>query len=172
MNDSIQALTEDQTCPATGYQSVSVCVPVTVTPYARTGATYTKCCGNPVVTPGPQHLRRHQKRNLLFHHQPGYLCSRAGFLRRSRIRGRHVCGLQRRLCRRYLHRLRQGNPRYSGSQRALKAQKGNPGLTGGSPFCSSDFGCACAFDLQASRLFTADGLNFVKELLLSRAVFR
>lgn len=52
MNDSIQALTEDQTCPATGYQSVSVCVPVTVTPYARTGATYTKCCGNPVVTPG------------------------------------------------------------------------------------------------------------------------
>ena len=41
-----------QTCPAVGYQSASVCVPVTVTPFAQTGATTTKCCGSPVVTPG------------------------------------------------------------------------------------------------------------------------
>ena len=45
-------MAEDMTCPAVGYQSVSVCVPITVTPYAKTGATVTKCCGNPVVTPG------------------------------------------------------------------------------------------------------------------------
>ena len=41
-----------QTCPAVGYQSASICVPVTVTPFAQTGATLTKCCGSPVVTPG------------------------------------------------------------------------------------------------------------------------
>ncbi|MEG2421417.1 MAG: hypothetical protein RSB55_07690 [Oscillospiraceae bacterium] len=43
---------EVQTCPAVGYQSVSVCVPVTVIPFAETGATRTKCCGSPLVTPG------------------------------------------------------------------------------------------------------------------------
>lgn len=46
------ALMENQTCPAIGYQSASICVPVTVTPYAQTGVTTTKCCGTPVVTPG------------------------------------------------------------------------------------------------------------------------
>ena len=45
-------LNETQTCPAIGYQSASICVPVTVTPFAQTGATVTKCCGSPVVTPG------------------------------------------------------------------------------------------------------------------------
>ncbi|MEG0614415.1 MAG: hypothetical protein RR540_01565 [Oscillospiraceae bacterium] len=43
---------ENQTCPSVGFQSASICVPVTVTPFAKTGATYTKCCGNSVVTPG------------------------------------------------------------------------------------------------------------------------
>ena len=43
---------EDQTCPNIGYQSASICVPVTVNPFAKTGATFTKCCGTPVVTPG------------------------------------------------------------------------------------------------------------------------
>ncbi|MDY3014147.1 MAG: hypothetical protein SOR61_02940 [Evtepia sp.] len=43
---------EDQTCPSVGYQSASICVPITVTPFARTGATITKCCGDAVVTPG------------------------------------------------------------------------------------------------------------------------
>lgn len=47
-----QNLTEDQTCPSVAYQMSSVCVPVTVTPYAKTGLTVTKCCGNAVVSPG------------------------------------------------------------------------------------------------------------------------
>ena len=37
-----EVLNETQTCPAVGYQSASICVPVTAT----------KCCGTPVVTPG------------------------------------------------------------------------------------------------------------------------
>ncbi|MFA5635311.1 MAG: hypothetical protein WC977_05335 [Anaerovoracaceae bacterium] len=41
------------TCPATGYQTASVCVPVTVTPFALPGTTTTVCCGPPIVTPGP-----------------------------------------------------------------------------------------------------------------------
>ena len=52
MNEAMEQMTEDQACPATGYQSLAVCVPVTVTPYGKTGATYTKCCGEPVVTSG------------------------------------------------------------------------------------------------------------------------
>jgi hypothetical protein len=43
---------EPQTCPATGYQSVSVCVPVTVEPFASPGTTVTKCCGDPIVRMG------------------------------------------------------------------------------------------------------------------------
>lgn len=46
------AITEDVTCPSVGYQSVQVCVPVTVKPYAKTGNTFTKCCGAAVITPG------------------------------------------------------------------------------------------------------------------------
>ncbi|MEG1743054.1 MAG: hypothetical protein RR246_02695 [Clostridia bacterium] len=41
-----------ETCPTVGYQSISVCVPVTITPFAETGTTKTKCCGDPIVTPG------------------------------------------------------------------------------------------------------------------------
>lgn len=41
-----------QTCPAVGYQSASICVPVTVTPFAQTGSTVTKCCGTPTITQG------------------------------------------------------------------------------------------------------------------------
>lgn len=33
-----EVLSETQTCPAVGYQSASICVPVTVTPFAQTGA--------------------------------------------------------------------------------------------------------------------------------------
>lgn len=51
-NTDVNSLTENQMCPAIGYQSVSMCVPVTITPYAQTGATMTKCCGEPVVVPG------------------------------------------------------------------------------------------------------------------------
>lgn len=45
-------LLENETCPATGYQAASICVPVTVTPFAEAGITTTKCCGDPIVTPG------------------------------------------------------------------------------------------------------------------------
>lgn len=45
-------MNETPTCPAVGYQSASICVPVTVTPFAQTGIATTKCCGSPVVTPG------------------------------------------------------------------------------------------------------------------------
>ncbi|MGN1201948.1 MAG: hypothetical protein ACI4RF_01525 [Eubacterium sp.] len=44
--------TEDKTCPTTGFQKASVCVPVVVTPFAHAGKTVTKCCGDPVVVSG------------------------------------------------------------------------------------------------------------------------
>jgi hypothetical protein len=40
---------DNETCPATGFQLVQVCVPVTVKPFARPGATITKCCGEPII---------------------------------------------------------------------------------------------------------------------------
>ena len=40
------------TCPAVGYQSIGICVPVTVTPFAQAGKTVTKCCGDAVVVAG------------------------------------------------------------------------------------------------------------------------
>ena len=43
---------ENQTCPAVGYQRVSVCAPVEVKPFAIPGATRTTCCGKPVIKPG------------------------------------------------------------------------------------------------------------------------
>lgn len=42
----------DTTCPATDYQKISVCVPVTVKPYAKTTSTKTICCGDPTVLAG------------------------------------------------------------------------------------------------------------------------
>lgn len=39
-------------CPTSGYQALSVCVPVTVTPYVHVGETVTRCCGEPVITAG------------------------------------------------------------------------------------------------------------------------
>lgn len=43
---------ENQTCPTVAYQMSSVCVPVTVTPFANAGTTVTKCCSKPTVTAG------------------------------------------------------------------------------------------------------------------------
>lgn len=43
---------ENQTCPTVAYQLSSVCVPVTVTPFAKAGTTVTKCCTKPTVTAG------------------------------------------------------------------------------------------------------------------------
>lgn len=42
----------DGTCPATGFQRIGVCVPVTVMPFAHTGDTITKCCGDAKAVPG------------------------------------------------------------------------------------------------------------------------
>lgn len=39
-----------QQCQVTGYQAASVCVPVTVTPYAQAGVPQVRTCGDPVVT--------------------------------------------------------------------------------------------------------------------------
>ena len=39
-------------CPVVGYQRSTVCVPVTVTPFAHVGTPVVNCCGSPVVTAG------------------------------------------------------------------------------------------------------------------------
>jgi len=39
-------------CKAYGYQQLSICVPVHVTPFANPLSTSTFCCGNPIITPG------------------------------------------------------------------------------------------------------------------------
>ncbi len=39
-------------CPVVGYQRSTVCVPVTVTPFAHVGTPITSCCGEPIVTGG------------------------------------------------------------------------------------------------------------------------
>ena len=44
--------TREEGCPVVGYQRSTVCVPVTVTPFARVGTPITSCCGDPVVTMG------------------------------------------------------------------------------------------------------------------------
>ena len=44
-----------ETCPAAGYQKVTVSVPVTVIPFAYAGTPKTKCCGHPVVISGEDH---------------------------------------------------------------------------------------------------------------------
>lgn len=41
-----------KSCPSVGYQTATVCVPVTVTPYVRAGACVTRCCGGAFVAPG------------------------------------------------------------------------------------------------------------------------
>ena len=43
---------ENQTYPTVAYQLSSVCVPVTVTPFAKAGQTVTKCCTKPTVIAG------------------------------------------------------------------------------------------------------------------------
>lgn len=42
----------DETCPAVGYVPVSVCSPVTVTPFVNVLPTTTICCGPPIITSG------------------------------------------------------------------------------------------------------------------------
>ncbi|MDD2956762.1 MAG: hypothetical protein PHD67_10715 [Oscillospiraceae bacterium] len=52
MNDCFSVDEIAETCPAVGYQTLTACVPVTVTPSAQVGVVTAKCCGDPVVTPG------------------------------------------------------------------------------------------------------------------------
>lgn len=48
---------ESGACPVVGYQKSTVCVPVTVTPFAVAGTPVTTCCGAPVITPGDVCMR-------------------------------------------------------------------------------------------------------------------
>lgn len=43
---------ESHMCQTSTYQSATVCVPVTVTPFVLPGPTRTICCGDPVIAPG------------------------------------------------------------------------------------------------------------------------
>ena len=45
---------EDDSCASVFYQKETVCVPVKVTPYARSGIARATCCGNPIVRSGVQ----------------------------------------------------------------------------------------------------------------------
>lgn len=46
----MDGIMENQTCPTVGYQAASICVPVTVTPYANASATvgeaFVECLGS------------------------------------------------------------------------------------------------------------------------------
>ena len=57
---------EQETCAANAYQLTTVCVPVTVTPFAIVGDTITKCCGEPVVTPGKNTCEGGKNGNCVF----------------------------------------------------------------------------------------------------------
>lgn len=48
---------ENETCPAVGFQAATVCVPVSVKPFAEVGPTVTKCCGDPVVESGQKNCQ-------------------------------------------------------------------------------------------------------------------
>jgi hypothetical protein len=41
-----------EVCPKIGYQTSSICVPVTVKPFAVLGTAVTSYCGDPVIIPG------------------------------------------------------------------------------------------------------------------------
>lgn len=44
----------EEPCESTFFQNETVCVPVTVTPFAEPGEATAKCCGRPMVTPDGQ----------------------------------------------------------------------------------------------------------------------
>lgn len=52
IEENVTFLQENETCPAVGYQAVTVSVPVTVKPFAQSGITVTRCCGTPIVRSG------------------------------------------------------------------------------------------------------------------------
>ncbi|WP_033166312.1 hypothetical protein [Clostridium sp. KNHs205] len=42
----------EKTCPTSAFQLATVCVPITVVPYAKAGIPTTTCYGEPYVSPG------------------------------------------------------------------------------------------------------------------------
>ena len=44
MNDDCCSMSST-TCPGVGYQSATLCLPVTITPYAMNGPAVVRCCG-------------------------------------------------------------------------------------------------------------------------------
>ncbi len=76
-NNEMLAL-EDQTCPAVGYQSASICVPVTVNPFAKNRGNFYEMLWCACGDPRKSYLRRRKKWLLRFYNFPGYLCSCSG----------------------------------------------------------------------------------------------
>lgn len=46
-----------QACPGVGSQLATVCLPVSIHPYAVTGPAVVKCCGEMILTPSCSHCR-------------------------------------------------------------------------------------------------------------------
>lgn len=65
-HNSISTQANNEVSPAVGYQAATVCVPVTVTPYASVGATVTYGYGEAVITPGIAMLTDAAKTNASF----------------------------------------------------------------------------------------------------------
>ena len=50
--DNFTPPSDNSICPVVGHQSLAVCLPVEITPYAKVGATTTTCKGEPIIKPG------------------------------------------------------------------------------------------------------------------------
>lgn len=48
--NNIDMYCSEKNCVAKAYQPATVCVPVTVTPFANVGSIKTECCGKPIVS--------------------------------------------------------------------------------------------------------------------------
>ena len=57
--------TTTATCPVIGHQSVELCVPVSVHPFAKVGRIVTKCFGKPIIKSGDV-CKGEQKENCNF----------------------------------------------------------------------------------------------------------
>jgi len=57
---------ENGTCPAIGYQSVSVCLPVEIEPFAQAGAAKVSCFGEPIIKSGCKSCKGKRKGTCSF----------------------------------------------------------------------------------------------------------
>lgn len=64
MSEQSKQYIDKKECSAIGYQTVDVCIPVTVRPFGSTGNIKTWCEGKPVLTQGCSHC----------HGTPGGVC--------------------------------------------------------------------------------------------------